>query len=92
MTIGEVQNSSTSISLLNTWRPYEEERQDDEDDIDWTLSQKRPPKNVGLEENIADTHQNSIDPASPHNNTQQLQGHESGEHSVPSISIQGHLA
>lgn len=53
MNIFEVQNSTRPFSLCNTWITYEEDSQTDDDEIDWTLSQKRISKMERYEENTA---------------------------------------
>lgn len=92
MTICEVRNSSTYVTLHNTWSPYEEGPQDDEDDIEWILSNKRPSKKARSQEHITDTQRQTIDPSSHHNNNLPLHGYDPGQHSVPSMTLQGQLA
>lgn len=90
MIIGDIQKATTSVPSLNTWRPYEEERQKDDYDIEWTLS-KNAFKKGKVERAHYRNSKNTIYPSAEQNNTNRVGDYGSHQDYVPSMSIQDHL-
>lgn len=91
MGLGEIQKSSKSASLLNTWITYEDVSKSDKEDIEWKLSRRRSSKRANHKSYLTHPENINITQNGEHNNANEAVNFPTSNISVPGINLHNNL-